>query len=199
MENVTEALKIAFAVLMFVLALTLSISSFSQASSAVNAIITLRDRESEYTYVQPAGNLSRIVGIETVVSSLYRIPEQNLEVHFYQKQGTNEVPIGIFNLLNVDGSDTGNDSNYMDLAHDNLTFGENFKQNEFLDVLIGGNTLSNWTSIKDKYVARLIKGELDEGLYEKFKDAEFEERLGEYVQGSGASEITKRVITYVKQ
>ncbi len=196
MENVTEALKIAFAVLMFVLALSLSISSFSQASSAVNAIITLRDRESEYTYVQPAKNLSRTVGIETVISSLYRIPEQNLEIHFYQKQGTNEVPLDIFKLLNVNGSDTEKNSNYIDLAHDNLTFGANFDQNEFLDVLIGGG---NEDTVKDKYEARLIDGDSDIGLYKKFANAQFEERLGEYVQGSGASEITKRVITYVKQ
>ena len=38
MENAIEALKIAGAVLMFVLALTLSISSLSQANSAVSSI-----------------------------------------------------------------------------------------------------------------------------------------------------------------
>ena len=82
MENAVEALKIAFAVIMFVVALSLSISSFSQSSSAIDAVINMRDRETEYTYVEPTENLSRTVGIETVVSSIYRAFEQNIEIYF---------------------------------------------------------------------------------------------------------------------
>ena len=41
MENAVEALKIAGAMLMFVLALTLSISSFSTANASINAITTM--------------------------------------------------------------------------------------------------------------------------------------------------------------
>ena len=40
MENAASSLKIAFAVMLFVIALTLSMSSFSQARIAVNAIIS---------------------------------------------------------------------------------------------------------------------------------------------------------------
>ena len=43
MENAAEALKMAFGVMMFVLALSLSISCFSQASSAIDNIITSRE------------------------------------------------------------------------------------------------------------------------------------------------------------
>ena len=51
MENAAEALKMAFGVLMLVLALTLCISSFSQAREAVDSIITIKDRETSYTYL----------------------------------------------------------------------------------------------------------------------------------------------------
>ena len=67
MENATEALKIAFGVMMFVLALTLSISTFSQAIQAVDSITTLRDRETQYTYVEPSSYSNRTVGVETIV------------------------------------------------------------------------------------------------------------------------------------
>lgn len=53
MENAVEALKIAFAVMMFVLALSLSVFTFSRANSAVTAIINMRDRETQYNYVKP--------------------------------------------------------------------------------------------------------------------------------------------------
>lgn len=199
MENGAEALKIAFAILMFLVALSLSISSFSEATNAIDSITTQRDRETEYTYVQPTENLSRVVGIETVITSLYRITEQNLEIHFYEKSASgSETKMELFKLLNVNGSDTGETSNYIDLAHENLTFGGQFLPNEFIDILIGGRNIKNWNEIKSKYVNRLIDGELEEGLYKRYANNKFEERLGEYEQGEGAAKITKRVITYVK-
>lgn len=206
MENAAEALKIAFAIAMFIMALTLSISSFSQANNAVNTIVAEKDRDvgmeiatmdlgyEQYVYVEPASNLTRKVGIETVISSLYRVPEQNLEVHFCKDDGGGKlIPIDIYRLVNADGEIVVPErcTNYIDLAHPNLNF-ENPKQ--FLDVLIGGSKATYSNEVKNKYIDRLV---YSEGLYEKFKDTEFEERLGEYVQGENASEITKRVITYV--
>ena len=141
-------------------------------------------------------DFSRLVGIETVVSSLYRVIDQNLEIHFYKKQGNNEVPIGIYKLVDADGTLFNDDSrvtNYIDLAHPNINF-EN--PTEFIDVLIGGMTIGNWDAVKAKYEDRLV---FEDGLYNEFKGAEFEERLGEYEQGTGTAKITKRVITYVKQ
>ena len=44
MENAAEALKMAFGYILFVLALSISISSFSNATKAVNAIIQLKDK-----------------------------------------------------------------------------------------------------------------------------------------------------------
>ena len=54
MENAVEALKIAGAVLMFVLALTLSISSLSQANQSVSEIVNNYDKEAQYEYIKPS-------------------------------------------------------------------------------------------------------------------------------------------------
>ena len=87
MENVAEALKMAFAVLMFVLALTLCISSFSQAREAVDSIITIKDRETSYTYVTASKDGTRTVGAETIVPTLYKAYKENFEVHFLDIYG----------------------------------------------------------------------------------------------------------------
>ena len=196
MENAVDGLKIAFAMLMFGMALTLSISSFSKATLAVQTIVTARDREADYTYVQPTSNYSRTVGIESVVTSMYRAYEENLEIYFYQKDASGaEIPLYIYNITEDDGTIIGQ-TNCIDLAHEHLKFATKNDANEFLNALIGGDNLATWTTISSKYTNRFI---YTNGIYEQFKGNTFEEKLGEYIQGSGTSEITKRVITFVKQ
>ena len=201
MENAAEALKIAFAIMLFVMALTLSMSSFSQATRAVQAIITLRDRESQYTYVNPTANLTRTVGIETVVSTMYRSYKENIEIYFFESNGT--TPIYLYKATDSNGNVKKDELNQeikvasIDFAKESFANQEAAK--EFLDVLIGGSNVENWDEIKDKYKNKLINGEIDDGLYEKFKNAKFEEQLGEYYQGSGTTQIKKRVITFKKQ
>ena len=79
MENVAEALKIAFAIMMFIMALSLSISSISQANSAVTAIIGYNDRETNYSYVEPSSS-NRTVGVETIIPTMYKAYKENLEM-----------------------------------------------------------------------------------------------------------------------
>ena len=78
-----------------------------------------------------------------------------------------------------------------------------------LDIILGGTTVINdivdeelpeateelRDSYKEMYKLKIIN-HYPEGLYEKFKNTKFTELFGEYNQGSGASEIKKRVITY---
>ena len=207
MENAVEALKIAFAVMMFVIALTLSISSFSQANIAVEAITTLRDREANYTYVVPTNDFSRTVGIETVVSSMYRAFEENIEIYFFKEDG--KTPIGLYYATdsygNVKKDSSGNEIviSCIDLANSsNREYIEIFRTKEeaqeHLDIILGGTNVlySKSENIQNRYENKLI---YPNGLYETFKDYKFIEKFGEYEQGSGpsANNITKRVITYI--
>lgn len=208
MENAVEALKIAFAVMMFVIALTLSISSFSQANMAVDAITTLRDREVNYTYVVPTKDFSRTVGIETVVSSMYRAFEENIEIYFFEANGN---PFALYYATdsygNVKTDNLGNniEISCIDLANsENKGYKETFASKEVakehLDIILGGKKVLDEQSndIQKKYEKKL---KYDEGLYNELKDRSFIEKFGEYEQGLGpnANNITKRVITYILQ
>jgi hypothetical protein len=82
MENAVEALKFAGAVMIFAFALTITISSFSSANLAVSSIVNMSDRETNYTYVTGTQNLTRTVGIETVVPAMYRAYKENIEIYF---------------------------------------------------------------------------------------------------------------------
>lgn len=194
MENAVDALKIAFAVMMFVVALTLSISSFSQATSAVTAIISMRDRETEYTYVEPSSSLTRTVGIETVVTSMYRAFEENIEIYFVKSDGV--TPYNLYKKTDANGFDI--EVSCINLANEGFSNKEEAIQH--LDIILGGNSVLDDKSdaVKNKYINKLI---FNEGLYKEFKDtnAQFYEYLGEYYQGEGASQIKKRVITYILQ
>lgn len=82
MENVVDALKLAAWVLIFVLALSISISAFGQAKTASDTIISYRDRENNFFYVENTGNSNRKVGIETIIPSIYRAFRENYKIKF---------------------------------------------------------------------------------------------------------------------
>lgn len=192
MENAVEALKIAFAVLMFVMALTLSISSFSKVRETATSIIKNEDRETEYTYVEPSENLTRTVGIETVVSSMYRAFEENIEIYFMKSDG--KTPIALYYDLSINSQNIEVTS--IDLEKEGFATQQAAK--EHLDIILGGNVVLNskGEDVKDKYRNKIIH---NDGLYDYFKNARFEELLGEFYKGEGASKIKKRVITYILQ
>ena len=76
MENAVQALKIAGAVLLFILALSLSISSLTQANSAVSEITNMYDNEAQYDYVRPSNQLTRVVGVDAIVPTMYQAYEK---------------------------------------------------------------------------------------------------------------------------
>lgn len=207
MENAADALKIAFSVVMFVLALTLSISCFSQANTAVKAIVDLRDEQTQYTYidVDTSQNLTRTVGVETVVSTMYKAYEENFEVRFYKANGD---PLPLYYKTDSYGELVIENSQRVEVNYINLEK-ENFgiqgstsasdRAKEHLDFLLSKESYRNSSSISEAnkiFEKQLIKAEYPDGLYEYFSDKKFIEYLGEYEQGQDASKITKRVVTF---
>ena len=203
MENAAEALKMAFGVLMLVLALTLCISSFSQAREAVDSIITIKDRETSYTYLTSADDSTRIVGIETVVPTMYKAYKENFEVHFlkadgtdlvlykYQDQNGNKRDISIIDLESEEHADSQRAINRLDYILSGTEKGPNDPAKKEVASITGGTS----------------------GLYQYFKNRKFEERMGEYYQEDKEGKTTdengatildinkskKRVITYILQ
>ena len=132
MENVADALKMAAAVFAFVLALGVSISSFSQARYTADVLIQYADRDTVTQYAEDVGVRTRIVGKETIVPTIYRAYKENYRVQFYEADGT--TPIVLYTKIE-DGATIN--VNYIDLERDNL--GNSWQQDNFIMALLYGN------------------------------------------------------------
>ena len=96
MENAAEALKMAGSVLIFVIALSVCIMSFTQARQAVDSVVAFSDRE--YLTIKNDDNffyraaasakggvddyLTRIVNKETIIPAIYRAYKENYKIVF---------------------------------------------------------------------------------------------------------------------
>lgn len=83
MENAVDALKMAFAVMVFVMALSLAIYMFSQARETADIVLHSSDVTQYMSYEQVArGSENRIVGLESIVPTLYKYYKENYTVIF---------------------------------------------------------------------------------------------------------------------
>lgn len=197
MENAAEALKMAGAVMLFVLALSIILFSFSQARQSADTILDYRDRETAYigNYYQMQGT-ERKVGLETVIPTIFRAYLENYKIVFdglttplYKiKKGTKEIDKYTLDL------ETRNDVDYT-----NVTLGTNEAKIEFLKVILTGqypDEISK-SEFESKYSVSIPN---DSSLYTQLRGKEIIEYLGVYYQNpeivSEANRIEKRVITY---
>ncbi len=89
MENAVDALKIAAAVLVFVIALTIAFALLSQAKATSDIMLFASDKTNYYTYSKDADDAEgRIVGADVVISSLYRYYKESVVVRVYNKNNT---------------------------------------------------------------------------------------------------------------
>lgn len=84
MENAVEALKMAFAFLVFGMALTISIISFSKVKATSDVVLYTKDETNYYDYQGATGKAAqnRIVGLETIIPTLYKYYKENYTVLF---------------------------------------------------------------------------------------------------------------------
>ena len=206
MENIAEALKIAFGYLMFALALTLSISCFSSATQAVESITVMKDRETQYTYVEPSSDFNRIVGVETIVPTIYKAYKENFRICFYESytDENNNEPLYLYTYIDPNGNTTP--VNYIDLEKEILSGSTEAIQH--LEALLGPK--SNAGKYANQFSGDTVLGRNpDNGLYKYFSNNKFKELLGEYYQEDAKAGIEtdvleinktkKRVITYILQ
>lgn len=207
MENAAEALKMAAAVLIFVLALTISINAFGQARQSAEIVINYKDRDFDYgTYLTPENNqTTRRVGLESIVPAFYKAYKENYKIVFddsiknlfgdfiYEKKDENGVLQPILSI---------------DLEKEVL--GSDAQKEEFIATILYGPTAEQ----KNKFYINLGIKLKDKGIYDIIKEGQytFEEHLGVYYQEelqneqdpnnpNGAPEANKtkkRVITYTK-
>lgn len=213
MENVTEALYMAFGVLIFVLALSLAISSFSIVRITATTIINNLDKEKQYSYIYgTSGNsegdtiqdtdTSRIVGKETIVPTLYRAFIENYTVRFYNQNGNKLM---LFQIKDDDknSSTYGQyvDTNEIDLQAGGI--GTHDQAKEFISALLTKTegTLISSGQTQGKYVNfKVLPGS---NFRDIINNGRFKESLGIYYLEDLKPNFTedinkteKRVITY---
>ncbi len=103
MENAIEALKMAFAFLSFVLALTVSIIAFNKVKATSDIVLYSKDETNYYEYVKDddvSGKASenRIVGLETIIPTLYKYYKENYTVVF--REANYDKTTGEFSNIN---------------------------------------------------------------------------------------------------
>lgn len=203
MENAAEALKMAAFLLIFIVALTISILSFSEARRSAQLILEYNDREYDYSYVDDQnGQTQRIVSAENIVLSISRAYKENYKIFFYEKDGK---PMEIY-AKNVNG--VFEPINYIDLQKENLA--DDAQRERFVGYILYGTKREEYENEFNNIVLR------NSPLYDIIKKEKFEERLGEYYQEDlseyqdgedsesqdsvpTANKTKKRVISYFKQ
>lgn len=86
MENAADALKMAFAILIFVLALSITIIKFGQLNDVSKVVLASSDKTNYYEY-ETFDEKSRTVGLESVIPTLYKYYRENYTVLFLDKNG----------------------------------------------------------------------------------------------------------------
>lgn len=99
MENAVEAIKMAFAVMVFVIALSVSMISFNKAKATSDVVLYAKDETNYYDYEGATGKAAenRIVGIETIIPTLYKYYKENYTVVF--RTGNYDSTTGEFSNL----------------------------------------------------------------------------------------------------
>ena len=203
MENAVDALKMAGAVLLFVLAISVAIVSFGQAREAADTILDYKDRETVYIdgnlYYKTTGT-ERTVGLETIIPTIYRAYIENYKIVF---EGLNE-PIYTLKLsgntkiakytidLETKTTTDGIQINNVALANDE-------QKSEYLcGILYNDFTKSGSAeNFKKKYNVELPTN----SLISRLKGKKITEYLGVYYQNDNedvpdVNKTEKRIITY---
>lgn len=96
MENATHALYIVFAVMIFVIAISVAVASFNKAKATADIVLYREDETNYYDYIEVKNKAeeNRIVGLETIIPTLYKYYKENYTVVF--KQGNYDSRTGEF-------------------------------------------------------------------------------------------------------
>lgn len=183
MENASDALVMAGQILIFIIALTVCISSFTTLRADVDRIVgqtetvkLAKGSEGYINYVESKNNGSvRVVGAETVISSMYRAIKENYVIY---------IKLNNYNSIGSTVNTT--------TATKNVTINGN-------TIISSGDTIIKITIGVDtnQKVNEVLKNQ----FYDKIKNFTFNEYLGEYQNASvvtSENKQTKRVITYIQ-
>lgn len=198
MENAADALKMAGAVLLFVLALSIIIPFFTLVRQTTDIILDARDRETLYIngkYYYEATGTERQVGLETIVPTVMRAYLENYKVVF---EGLGDP---IYTIKLSDGTviekytldlETNNGTEYK-----NVTLANDEQKAEFLCGILYHKFKTTEADFNKKFNVTIGST----GLYQALQGKKITEKLGVYYQDDNddvpdVNKIQKRIITY---
>jgi len=203
MENAVDALKMAGAVLLFVLAISVAIVSFGQARETADTILDYKDRETVYIdgnlYYQ-ATETERTVGLETIIPTIYRAYIENYKIVFeglnepiYTLKLSGDTKIAKYTIdLETKTTTDGIQINNVALANDE-------QKSEFLCGILYKDFSKSGSeeNFKKKYNVDLPTN----SLINRLKGTKITEYLGVYYQNDNenvpdVNKTEKRIITY---
>ena len=199
MENAVDALYMGFAVLVFVVALSLSIFSFTEVTSASQRIMDARDKTTMYNYYTSTGT-SRIVTREDIIPTLYRAYYENYIVKFENVPELQSAG----GLYQVKNKDNRFDNTYL-IDLENQTIGSHKDADALITALLQGNL---GTLIDEDKNSRFtsFKVLLNDSFYDILGGKTFEEDIGLFFNEDRGGELKegvydvnktqKRIITY---
>ena len=209
MENAADALQMAAAVLIFVLALSISINAFGEARQTSQIMVQYNDREYNYTYVEDNGSTERIVSLESIIPTVYKSYSENYKVIFDSSiVGSSSSDGGVYRRRNNDTGQT-EPVYQVDLNTDaqSWALGSHEQIEQFIMAILYGQKYEDFSTIENTLENRGIYLN-NRGLYDKIKDSRVKESIGIYyigeegLFGEDASNVPetnkteKRVITY---
>lgn len=91
MENAVEALKMAGFMLLFIVALSITMVTLTQAKTTADSLVKNQDRQETYQYIELAEgetrSFSRTVTLSDIIPTLYRYAQEDYAVQFYYANG----------------------------------------------------------------------------------------------------------------
>ena len=191
MENAVEALKMAGFMILFIIALSITMITLTQAKTTADSLVKNQDRQQSYQYIEVTGDLSkslsRTVTLADIIPTLYRYAQEDYAVQFYTSSGS---PLYVY--------ESGQIKNGVHVKKNDLDLDtEHWLEN-------GETRYEEWRGNTTK-----IKQQVDdvvEFLLANYKNSNFEEKLGtteDYEESQDTNELVpdinkqyKRIITY---
>ena len=201
MENAADALKMAAAVLIFVMAISITINSFTETRVAATTILNNKDKEYDYSYVEDNGTTERLVSLESIIPTIYKAYKENYKIVFKE----NLFSDGVYKKIN---SETGTEDNVYSIDLQKEVLGNDTQKEQFIMAILYGSKYDQYETVKNTFKKNLKISLNSAGIYDKINGKKLKESIGIYYQEEAgehdntnptvpdANKTEKRVITY---
>lgn len=169
MENAADALKIAFAIFIFVIAITVTFSIISQVKSTADVVLYHTDETNFYGYSN-SKKKNRSVSVPEIISTLYRYNNESISVAVQLKSDVEYIfDVGRETIVKQDGTIDSNPNgekkvNTPEQKQQNLVnfikyLEENYSDASFTEIFIEAQIGSIYEAKEKIYITYILENE----------------------------------------